>query len=91
MYSKDCLVRSYRFTLGREYGSLREISVTRLGDFILFGQLFKARDKNYFAQIAFIFCKDFKNFYFSCEIILATFIYIWRLFIESAQGKLLCL
>ena len=27
-------------------------SVTRLGDFLHFGQLFKARGNNYFAQIA---------------------------------------
>ena len=73
MYSKDCLVRPYRFTLGRECGSFREISVTRLGDLIHFGQLFKACDNNYFAQIAYIFCKGFKNFHFSCEIILGNF------------------
>ena len=29
-------------------------SVTRLGDFFTFGQLFKAFGKNYFAQISYI-------------------------------------
>ena len=46
--------------------------VTRLGDLLLFGQLFQAYGSNYFAQIAHIlgkFCKGFKNFLFSSEII----------------------
>ena len=47
-------------------------SVTRLGDLIHFGQLFKACGINYFAQVAHIlgnFCKVVKIFHFSCEII----------------------
>ena len=54
------------------------ISVNRLGDLFHFGQLFKACDDNYFAQVAHIlgpFCKGVKIFHFG-----ATFIDIWRFF-----------
>ena len=47
-------------------------SVTRLGNSLHFGQLFKACGNNYFAQIAHIFRQFFegvKNFHFSSEII----------------------
>ena len=58
--------------------------MTRLGDLLDFGQLFKAFGKNYFAQIVHIsrqFCKGFKIFHCSSEIIFwATFIDIWQLF-----------
>ena len=43
-------------------------SFTRLGDFLHFGQLFKAYGNNYFAHIAHIlgnFCRGFKIFNFS--------------------------
>ena len=46
--------------------------MTRLGDFLHFGQPFKASDNNYFTQIAHIvgiFCKGVKIIHFSCEII----------------------
>ena len=42
-------------------------SVTRLGDLLHFGQLFKACGNNYFTQIAHIlgnFCKGLKSFIF---------------------------
>ena len=66
-------------------------NVTRLGDFLHFGQLFKACCNNYFAQIAHIlgnFCKAVKMFHFSSGI---SFVDIWRLFTghtasESPQG-----
>ena len=47
-------------------------SFTRLGDFLHFGQLFKAYGNNYFAHIAHIlgnFCKGIKIFHFSSEFI----------------------
>ena len=47
-------------------------SVTRLGDLLHFGQLFKVGGKNYFAQITHIFgnfCKGVKIFHFSSAII----------------------
>ena len=47
-------------------------SVTRLGDLLHFGQLFKARGNNNLTQIALIlgnFCKGVEIFNFSCEII----------------------
>ena len=49
-----------------------ETSVTRLGDLLHLGQLFKAFGNNYFAQIAHIlghFCKDVKIFHVSSGII----------------------
>ena len=46
-----------------------ESSVTRFGDFLHFGQLFKACGNNYFAQIAHIVCKGVKSFIFCSEII----------------------
>ena len=52
------------------------ICVTRLGDLLHFGQLFKACGNNYFAQITHIlgnFCKVVKIFHFSIEIILGNF------------------
>ena len=55
------------------------VSVTRLGDFLLFGQLFKAGGKNYLAQIAHIlgnFCKGVKIFHFSSAIIFGQL--LWR-------------
>ena len=48
------------------------INVTRLGDFLHFGQPFKDGGKNYFTQIAYIignFCKGAKIHHFSSEII----------------------
>ena len=47
-------------------------SVTRLGDFLHFGQLFKACGNNYFAQIAHIlgkFCRGLIIFHFSSGIV----------------------
>ena len=47
-------------------------SVTRFGDLLNFGQLFKASGNNYFAQLAYIlgnFCKGVKTFNFTSEII----------------------
>ena len=59
-------------------------SVTRLGDLLEFGQLFKAFGNNCFAQISHIlrqFLKGVKIFNFSSEIIFwATFTDIWQLF-----------
>ena len=51
-------------------------SVTRLGDLLHFGQLFKACGNNSFAQIYHFlgnFCKGVKFCHFSSEIILGTF------------------
>ena len=48
------------------------LSVTRLADFLHFGQPFKAGGNNYFTQIFHIlgnFCKGAKAIHFSCEII----------------------
>ena len=53
------------------------ISATRFGNFLHFGQLFKAFGNNKFAQISHIlrqFCKGAKSYYFSSEII------FWQLF-----------
>ena len=47
-------------------------SVTRLGDFLHFGQLFNGHGKKYFSQIAHIlgsFCRGAKIFHFSSGII----------------------
>ena len=47
-------------------------SVTRLGEFLHFGQPLKASGNNYFTQIAYIvsnFCKGLEIIHFSCEII----------------------
>ena len=47
-------------------------SMSRLGDLLHFGQLFKACGNNYFALIAHIlghFCKVVKIFHFASEII----------------------
>ena len=47
-------------------------SVTRLGNFVHFGQLFKAFGNNLFVQISYIlrhFCKGVKIYHFSSEII----------------------
>ena len=52
--------------------------MTRLGDLLHFGQLFKAGGNNYFAQIAHIlgnFCKSVKIFHFSSEIIFGRLLY----------------
>ena len=50
--------------------SLIRSSVTRLGDLLDFGQLFKACGNNYFAQISHILQQIFvKIFYFSSELI----------------------
>ena len=51
-------------------------SVTRLGDLLLLGQLFKAYGNNYFAQIAHIlrnFCNGVKMFTLPSEIVLSNF------------------
>ena len=56
------------------------ISVTRLGDLLFFGQLFKAHGNNYFAQIAHIldnFCKVVGIFHFAIEI------NFWATFIDN--------
>ena len=48
------------------------ISVTRLGDLLQFGQIFKATASNYFDKIAHVlgkYCKDAKIFHFSSGII----------------------
>ena len=53
------------------------ISVTRLGDLLHFGQLFKACGDNYFSQIAQVlgpFCKGVKIFHFSSGIIFGQFL-----------------
>ena len=51
------------------------VCVTRLGDFLLFGQLFKACGNNYFAQIAHIFRHFFVN--------LSKIFHFWATFIDS--------
>ena len=55
-------------------------SVTRFGNLLHFGQLFKAWGNNYFAQIA-NFVRLSKSFIFPLESFGATFIDIWRLYI----------
>ena len=50
-----CGKHHLRFTMSRM------CSVTRLGDLLHFGQLFKACGNNYFAQIAFTFLAIFVN------------------------------
>ena len=53
-----------------------KISVTRLGDLIPFGQLFKACGNNYFVQIAHIlgnFCKGVKYCIFLVKSFLGNF------------------
>ena len=55
-------------------------SVTRLGDVLNFGQLFKACGNNYFAHFYRQFCKGVKIFFFLVESILSIFLDIWRLF-----------
>ena len=64
----------------------------RLGDLLHFGQLYKAIDNNYFAQIAYIldkFWKGVKIFDFSCEIIFGQFfIDIWWLFTGHTERQL---
>ena len=64
--------------------------MTRLGDLLHYGQLFKARGNNYFTQIAHIldhFCKGGKIFHFSTESIYwATFIDIWRFLLVTLLG-----
>ena len=82
---KDILTReSHRRTHGRA------TSVTRSDDLLIFGQLFKARGNNYFAQIAHIlgnFWKVVGIFHFAREIIFwATFIDIWRFFTDHTAG-----
>ena len=71
---------------GPRFGQRPVWSVTGLGDFLHFGQFFKACGKNYFAQIVHIlgnFCKGVQIIHFSSEIIfgqlLLTFV---RLFIS---------
>ena len=56
--------------------------MTRLGDFLHFGQFFKACCNTYFTQITHIlgnFCKGVKIFHFLVESFWAIFIDIWRL------------
>ena len=78
--------------------------MTRLGDLLHIGQLFKACGNNYFAQIAHPFiqfyCKDTKNFHFSCEImfgqllqtfgdfLLVTLLSPQRIVFESEEKKI---
>ena len=53
--------------------------MTRLGDLLDFGQLFKAFGNNYFAQISdILFCKWVKIYHFW-----STFIDIWRFFLVT--------
>ena len=60
------------------------VSVTKFGDFLDFGQLFKAFGNNYFAQISHIHkqflerCQNISFFYWNH--FWATFIDIWRFF-----------
>ena len=58
--------------IGRDLSANRATaSVTRLGDFLDFGQLFKAFGNNKFGQIFHIlrhFCKGVKIYHFSSEI-----------------------
>ena len=63
------------------------LSVTRLGDLLDFGQLFKAFGNNCFAQMAHIlgkFCKGVKIFNFFVKLFWATFIDIWQIFTGRA-------
>ena len=58
------------------YSGLLRISVTRLGDLLNFGQLFKACGNNYCVQIAHIlghFCECVKKFPFLMESLLSNF------------------
>ena len=61
---------------------LIKLSVTRLGDLLVFGQLFKAFGNNKSAQISHTFlgkfCKSVKIYHFW-----ATFIDIWRFFLVT--------
>ena len=54
----------------QDYDGDDNCGVTRLGDFLYYGQLFKAFGNKYFAQI-FLgnFCKGVKIYHFSSEII----------------------
>ena len=66
-------------------------SVTRLGDSLHFGQLFKAYGNNYFPQIAQILgnvCKVVKIIHFAGDIIFcSTFIGIWQFFTGHTAYK----
>ena len=69
-------------------------SVTRLGDFFIFGQLFKACGNNYFPLIAPIFWQKLsKSFILLMKSFLGNFyIYIWRFFTghtanQSTSGR----
>ena len=56
----------------QQYLYVKYASVTRLGDLLHFGQLFKACGNNYFAHITHIliqFCKVVEIFHFNSEII----------------------
>ena len=61
----------------QQYNVHLPTSVTRLGDFLHFGQPFKACCNNYFSQVATMlgnFWKGVKIIYFSSEIILGNFL-----------------
>jgi len=73
---------------------LNKTSVTRLGDLLDFGQLFKAFGNNKFAQISHIlrhFCKVVKIYLFSSEIILGQLLQTFGDFILVTLRLLLLL
>ena len=68
-------------------------SVTRLGDLLHFGQLFKARGNNNLTQIAHIlgnFCKGIEIFNFSCEIIFGQLLYTFGDYLLVTLAALGC-
>ena len=78
-------LRTYLRTTNESFAPLLiPISVTRLGDFLEFGQLFKAFGNNLFAKsLTFLgnFCKVVKNYYFfEWNHFGAAFRDIWRFF-----------
>ena len=65
--------------------------MTRLGDLLHFGQLFKACRNNYFAQIAMFkgnFCKGLKIFHFSCGINFGQLLYTFGDFLLVTLDKI---
>ena len=64
-------------------------SLTILGDFLHFGQLYKSSGMNYLFQNAHIYVKVSKSFIFLVKSYLATFIDIWWFFSGyTAQGPM---
>ena len=71
---------------------LHKISVTRLGDLLHFGQIFKASGNNYFAQTAHIlgkFCRGIKIFHFSSGIIFGQLLLTFGDFLLVTLHKIL--